>query len=93
LTTDDTTLGQALASFNLVQGFPLGVLYTYLAYSEEVGWENIFLPENILAMLLKDALAHPTARVCNEVDFFRLSPANVEESETSGVLCAQLGGV
>jgi len=80
------TLGEAIADFNVAQGFAPGVSYTFLTHTEAQGWESIPLSTSILSMRLDRVLRLPVIQASNNVDFWRLSPCGVEEGECRGVL-------
>jgi len=86
MTTIHMSLGEALADFNMVMGFPVGVSYSYTRHTDEDGWEVVAIPERMLAKSLKDVLRQSCVQESNDADYFRLSPQNVDESESHGTL-------
>ena len=84
MTTINTSLGEALADFNMVLGLPVSVSYSYTRHTEEDRCEIVAIPECMLAMSLKDVLRNASIQNSNDSDYFRLSPQDVEESESHG---------
>jgi len=86
LTSVHTTLHDALCNFNCVLGFAPETRYTFLVHDEDLGWQAVEFPDAMLAMSMRGVLLHPSVRECCVVDYFRLSPTDVEERESDGVL-------
>ena len=90
LTDLQTTLRDALCNFNSVLGFAPETRYTFLVHDEDLGWQAVGFSDVMLAMSMRHVLLHPSVRECYAVDYFRLSPTNVEEIASGGVLvCSQ----
>ena len=86
LTSLHTTLQTALCNFSSVLGFTPETRYTFRVHEEDLGWQTVEFPDAMLAMSMRDVLLHPSVCECYAVDYFRLSPTDVEERECDGVL-------
>jgi len=84
LTTLETTLRQALAEFNVVQGFAHDISYSYMQFTSEQGWYLLSVSEQLLDMPLSQVLSDHSVRNCNDLDYFRLSPIGSCESDRMG---------
>jgi len=82
----DEPLQLALATFSSVQGFPADTSYTYLTWSALGGWYEQLVEQRLLAMPLAQVLLDTSVCNSNEVDFFRLTPNAVCESDSYGIL-------
>ena len=70
MTMIHASLGEALADFNMVMGFPVGVSYSYTRHTDEDGWEVVAIPERMLLMSLKDILRQSCVQESNDADYF-----------------------
>jgi len=86
LTSLHTTLQTALCNFSSVLGFAPETRYTFLVHDEVLGWKTMEFPDAMLAMSMWEVLLRPSVRECCAVDYFRLSPIDVGERESDGVL-------
>jgi len=83
-------LALALAVFSQAQGLPAATAYTYLRHTAARGWEFGALSAETLALPVSRALQLPHVRDSYNADFFRLSPADVREDVSGGVLVSLL---
>jgi len=86
MTTVDTTLRVALCNFNQVMGFPDNTCYTFLNHNDEEGWYHVDLSQAILGMSMRNVLRQLSVRQSYEVDYFRLSPKNIAQQDSDGIL-------